>query len=97
MWAGIKKRRHEVQKVFVHDEKADDLTISGRITWNVSDGGVLEDGFIHRLVLDVGDAQKPKIKMFRGYTVCPLSHFYRLVVLGPRARWIVARHGTGVL
>lgn len=68
-WEGIKTRRHEIFKIYTCNDAADDLILVGSVTWGFNDGQMIEGGFCARAVIDDGDSEKPKMKLYQGWTV----------------------------
>lgn len=72
-WEGIKTRRHEIFKIYTCSDAADDLMLIGSVTWGFNDGQMIEGGFCARAVIDEGYSEKPKLKLYQGWTVCLLE------------------------
>ncbi len=41
----------------------------GSVTWGFDDGQVIEGGFCARAVIDGGDSEMPKMKLYQGWAV----------------------------
>ena len=79
MWQGIKSRKHEIFKIYTCNTTADDLVLIGNVTWEFSDGQVVDGGFCARAVIEQGgggvsspseeEEEGPRMKLYQGWTV----------------------------
>ena len=63
-WKIVKARRHEIERVYVHDAKALDLQLVVKVTMTLSNGKDIESEFIARMLLQEQPEGNVKIKLY---------------------------------
>ena len=65
----IQLRRHVVQKIYVCNDKADDLLMTGSLVLRSVDGKEAESPYCARCVVDDANSTTPMIKYWQGWLV----------------------------
>jgi hypothetical protein len=68
-WKVIRKRRHEIQKIYVANAEAADLLLLGRVGAELNSGKTITSEFAARLVIDNADITLPKVKLYQVFLV----------------------------
>ena len=72
-WDVIRRRRHEVLKVYVADDEATDLVILGKVTAELNNGRSVASDFAARLVLESAGTGRPMVKRYQVFVVSQYS------------------------
>ena len=65
---GLESRRHEIEKIYVCSDLADDLMLIGRVFWTFKDGQKRNAGFAARAVIEES-GHGTRLKLYQGWTV----------------------------
>ena len=79
LWAGVHGRRHDISKIYVCDDTASDILMTGTMIVDIGDDDVdpndhiLVEGmsFCGRAVLDDPKSPRPRLKLFQPWVVSP--------------------------
>jgi hypothetical protein len=72
-WNVIKKRRHLVKRVYVHDMRCSDLMLLGGVEMTVANGQSVDMEFTARMVVESG--LPPKLKYYQVWAVRDVSPY----------------------
>ncbi|PVH70567.1 hypothetical protein DL98DRAFT_540740 [Cadophora sp. DSE1049] len=64
-WKVIRKRRHEILKVYIADTEAADLLLLGKVRAELQNGRAITSDFAARVVLENAETNRPKVKLYQ--------------------------------
>lgn len=76
-WKVIRKRRHQVLKVYVADIAARDLLLLGELEIELQSGQPINSHFAARLVLNDAEGGGPKLQLYQAFVVSSLVALQR--------------------
>jgi hypothetical protein len=65
MLAGMRSRRHSVERVYTRSSAADDVVLTGSVRWVLKDGKQVDGRFAARAVVN----SSGKLRLYQGWAV----------------------------
>jgi hypothetical protein len=69
VWTVVKSRRHELAKVYVCNDQADDLLLIGKVDMVFRNGREVSEEFVGRVVVTEGNTESARVKLYQVWSV----------------------------